>query len=67
MSARLLEYSSRWEASAIVLSVSSDAFRMLDLHQINPWTWGFRCSEDSGNHDNYKMPASLKHGTGCHA
>ena len=32
MSARLLECSSRWDASAIVLSVSSAAFRIVDLH-----------------------------------
>ena len=43
MSARLLECSSRWEASAIVLSVNSDAFRIDDLRTISLVRQAWRC------------------------
>ena len=36
MSTRLFECSSRWEASAMVLSVSSEAFRIVDLQSSYP-------------------------------
>lgn len=36
MSTRLFECSNRWEAAAMVLSVSSEAFRIVDLQSSYP-------------------------------